>query len=69
MGTAVTIARATVIRIHDRVSALRLAQAVLDSVSAVRTDAQATTVIATRPADVERGDRRSLANRLSRTSL
>ena len=53
---AATIARATVTRIHDRDSASRLAQAALDSASAVRTDAQDTTVIATRPADLERSD-------------
>jgi len=53
---AATIARATVIRIRDRVSASRLAQAALASASAVRMDAQVTSVIATRPADLERGD-------------
>lgn len=67
-GTAVaTIVRATVIRMRGRDSASRLAQAALDSASAVRTDAQATTVITTRPADLEHGDRSSLAYRLSRT--
>ena len=64
---AATIVRATVIRIRDRDSASHLALAVLESASAVRTDAKATTVMAARPADLEYGDRRSLAYRLSRT--
>ena len=64
---AATVVRATVIRIRGRDSASRLAQAVLDSASAVRTDAQATTVMTTRSVDLEHGDRRSLAYRLSRT--